>query len=58
MVENVNLIWQEKIIENTGESKITKHLIFPICFLSKGDNFHLFTNLIISKLISELVSSD
>ena len=27
-------------------------------FLSKGDNFHFFTNLIHSKLISEIVSSD
>ena len=33
-------------------------IIFPIYFLSKGDIFHYFTNLINSKLISELVSSD
>ena len=30
----------------------------PYLFLSKGDNFHVFTNLINSNLISELVSSD
>ena len=42
-------------IENRDKSKITKHLL-----LSKGDNlqFFSFTNLINSKLISELVLSD
>ena len=30
----------------------------PYLFLSKGDNFQYFTNLLNSKLISELVSSD
>ena len=30
----------------------------PYWFLSKGDNFQFFTNLINSKLISKLVSSD
>ena len=30
----------------------------PYLFLSKGDNFHFFTNLLNSKLISELVSND
>ena len=30
----------------------------PYLYLSKGDNFQFFTNLINSKLISELVSSD
>ena len=30
----------------------------PCLFLSKGDNFQFFTNLINSKLISELVSRD
>ena len=30
----------------------------PYLFLSKGDNVQFFTNLINSKLISELVSSD
>ena len=58
MCSEVYLIWQKKIIENRDKSKITKHLIFPICFLSKVDNFQCFTNLIILKLISELVSSD
>ena len=30
----------------------------PYLFMSKGDNFHFVTNLINSKLIYELVSSD
>ena len=30
----------------------------PYLFLSKGDNFQFFTNLINSKLFSELISSD
>ena len=30
----------------------------PFLFLSNGDNFQFFTNLINSKLFSELVSSD
>ena len=35
------------------------YIIFPICFLSKGDIFlFFFTNLINLKLISELVSCD
>ena len=50
---SVYLFWQKTIIENRDKSKITKHL-----FLSKGDNFHFFTHLINSKLISKLVSSD
>ena len=54
----IYLIWHKNIIENRDKSKITKHLIFPICFLSKGDNFLFFTNLINSNLFSELVSSD
>ena len=31
----------KKLTENRDISKITKHLIFPICFffMSKGDNF-------------------
>ena len=47
------------MIENRDKLKITD-LIFniPYLFLSKGDNFQLFTNLINSKLISELVSID
>ena len=55
MCSEVYLIWQKKIIENRDKSKITKHLIFPICFMSKGDSFQFFTNLIILKLISELI---
>ena len=52
------MIWQKKIIETRDNSKITKHVIFPICFV-KGRQFSFFfTNLINSKLISELVSSD
>ena len=30
------MIWQKKIIKNHDQSKITKHLIFPICFC-QGD---------------------
>ena len=30
MCWEVYMIWQKKIIENRDESKITKHLIFPI----------------------------
>ena len=33
MFWEVYLIWQKKIIENRNQSKITKHLIFPICFV-------------------------
>ena len=36
------LIWQKKIIENRDESKITKHLIFPICFCQKETIFIFF----------------
>ena len=36
--------------------KITKYLVFPICFCQR-ETFYFFTNLINSKLISELVSS-
>ena len=45
-------------MENRDKSKITKHLILAFLFLSKGDNFQYFTNLLNSKLISALVSSD
>ena len=45
-----------KSIENRDKSKITKHLLFHICFSSKGDNLQFFTKLINSKLISALVS--
>ena len=37
--------------------RFTEYLIFPICFV-KGNILHFFTNLINSKLISELASSD
>ena len=43
--------------ENRDKSKMTKHLILPIRYCQKA-NSHFFTNLINSKLISELVSSD
>ena len=48
----------KEVLENRDKSKITKQLKFPICFLSKGDNLQILTNMINSKLISELVSSD
>ena len=35
------LIWhKKKVIVNREKSKITKHLIFPFLFLSKGDTLH------------------
>ena len=52
------LIWQKKIIENRDKSMITKHFKFPICFCQRESIFIFFTNLISSKLISELVTSD
>ena len=58
MCWEVYLIWQKKFIENRDKSKITKQLLFPIFFLSKGDNLQYFTNLLNLKLISELVSKD
>ena len=54
----VYLILQKKIIENRDKSKITKHLIFPICFCQRETIFNFVTNLIKSKVISELISSD
>ena len=47
----------KKVIENRDKLKITKYLIFPNCFYQK-ETFYFFLNLINSKLISELVSSD
>ena len=50
---------RKKVIENGDKSKINKYLIFPICFC-KRETFYkymYFTNLMNSKLISELVSS-
>ena len=35
------LIWQKKIIENRDKSKITKHLIFPICFYQREIIFNI-----------------
>ena len=54
MCWEVYLIWQKKIIENCDKSMITKHLIFPICFFQREIIFQYFTNLLNSKLISEL----
>ena len=45
-------------MENRDKSKITKYLIFPFCFCQRETFYIFFTNLINSKLISELVSSD
>ena len=36
------MIWQKKIIENRDKSKITKHLIFPICFCQRETIFIFF----------------
>ena len=49
---------RKKSIENRDKSKITKYLMFPICFCKRETFYIFFTNLINSKLISELVSSD
>ena len=43
---------------NRDKSKITKHLIFPIRYSQRETIYIFFTNLINSKLISELVSRD
>ena len=48
---------RKKVIENGDKSKITKYLILPMCFFVKGRHFTFFTNLINSKLISELFTS-
>ena len=48
----------KKVIENCDKKKITKYLIFLICFCQRETFYNFFTNLINSKLISELVSSD
>ena len=45
----------KKFIQNLDESKITKYLIFPICFCRRETFYNFFTNLINSILISELV---
>ena len=41
MCWKVYLIWQMKIIENRDKSKITKHLIFPICFCQRELIFNI-----------------
>ena len=46
------------VIENCDKSKITKYLIFPICFCQRETFYIFFTNLINSKLISTHVSSN
>ena len=43
---------------NRDKSKITKYLIFPICFFSKGDILQFFLKKFDKFEISELVSSD
>ena len=35
------LIWQKKLIENREKSKITKHLIFPICLYQRETIYNL-----------------
>ena len=52
------LIWQTKVIDNHDKLKIREYLIFPICFCQRETIYVFFTNLINSKLISELVLSD
>ena len=49
---------RKKVMENRDKSKITKYLIFPISFCKRETVYIFFTNLINSKLIFELVSSD
>ena len=49
---------RKKFVEIRDKSKITKYLIFPICFCKRETFYNFFTNLINSKLISELVLSD
>ena len=54
-----NHIYLDDIFDYQPIKERNIYIIFPICFLSKGDIFHFFfTNLINSKLISELVLSD
>ena len=49
------MIWQKtKVIENRDKSKITKHLIVPICFCQRDSFYIFFTNLIISKIFLSL----
>ena len=53
-----DLAKRKKIIENRDKSKITKYLIFLICFCQRETFYFFFTNLIHSKLVPELVLSD
>ena len=46
-----------KLSKNRDKSKVVKYSIFPICFCQRETLYIFFTNLINSKLISELVSS-
>ena len=48
---------KKKVIENRDKSKITKYFFF-FCFCQRETLYIFFTNLINSKLISELVSRD
>ena len=41
MCREVYLIWRKKITENRDKSKITKHLIFPICFCQREIIFNI-----------------
>ena len=43
MCLEVYLIWQKKIIENRDKSKITKHLISPICNCQRETIFTFFS---------------
>ena len=48
---------ERKLLKIVINWKFTKYLIFPICFCQR-ETFYIFTNLINSKLVSELVLSD
>ena len=56
-MNNVLIGLPDLAIEKRDKSKITKYLIFPICLCQRETFYIFFTNLINSKLISELVSS-
>ena len=51
MCWDVYLIWQKKIVENCDKSKITKHLILPICFLKFEIDFWAFFKWLSSFLV-------
>ena len=48
---------RNKVIDNRDKSKMTKYMIFPVCFCRRETFYNFFSNLINSKFISELVSS-